>query len=153
MQSWSWSVRAAKVRLGHPHTHPLVPVLSENWKMEVRCLFALEASLQYSLLTKCSIGLPWWLRRQRICLQCRRLKFNPCVVKIPWGKEQQPTPVLLPRESHGQRGLAGCIPWGYKESDTTEQLIFHSHICYRKILKVNTRNILKISLPLSGSAV
>ena len=34
----------------------------------------------------------------------------------------QPTPVLLPGESHGQRGLAGYSPWGHKESDTTEQL-------------------------------
>ena len=23
-------------------------------------------------------------------------------------------------ESHGQRNLAGCSPWGHKESDTTE---------------------------------
>ena len=30
------------------------------------------------------------------------------------------TPVLLPRESHGKRSLAGCCPWGHKESDTTE---------------------------------
>ena len=32
----------------------------------------------------------------------------------------QPTPVCLPAESHGQRGLAGCSPQGRKESDTTE---------------------------------
>ena len=33
----------------------------------------------------------------------------------------QPTPVFfLPGESHGQRSLAGCSPWGLKESDTTE---------------------------------
>ena len=32
----------------------------------------------------------------------------------------QPTPVLLPGESHGQRSLAGYSPEGYKESDTTE---------------------------------
>ena len=25
-----------------------------------------------------------------------------------------PTPVLLPRESHGERSLAGCSPWGCK---------------------------------------
>ena len=31
-------------------------------------------------------------------------------------------PVFLPRESHGQRSLAGYSPWGHKESDTTEQL-------------------------------
>ena len=28
----------------------------------------------------------------------------------------------LPGESHGQRSLVGCSPWGHKESDTTEQL-------------------------------
>ena len=33
---------------------------------------------------------------------------------------QQPTPVFLPGESHGQRSLAGYSPWGLKESDTTE---------------------------------
>ena len=37
----------------------------------------------------------------------------------------QPTPVLLPRQSHGWRSLVGCSPWGREESDTTEQLHFH----------------------------
>ena len=32
----------------------------------------------------------------------------------------QPTPVLLPGESGGQRSLAGYSPWGHRESDTTE---------------------------------
>ena len=35
---------------------------------------------------------------------------------------QQPTPVFLPGEFHGQRSLAGCSPWGPKESDVTERL-------------------------------
>ena len=30
-----------------------------------------------------------------------------------------PPQVFLPGESHGQRSLAGCGPWGRKESDTT----------------------------------
>ena len=34
----------------------------------------------------------------------------------------EPTPVLLPGESHGQRSLAGYSPWGCKESDVTERL-------------------------------
>ena len=38
----------------------------------------------------------------------------------------QPTPVLLPGESHGGRSLVGYSPWGHKESDTTEQLHFTS---------------------------
>ena len=29
---------------------------------------------------------------------------------------------ILPGESHGQRSLVGCSPWGLKESDTTEHL-------------------------------
>ena len=31
-----------------------------------------------------------------------------------------PTPVFLPGESQGQRGLEGCRLWGHTESDTTE---------------------------------
>ena len=38
----------------------------------------------------------------------------------PWRRAWQPTSVTLPRESHGQRSLAGCSPWGDKELDTTE---------------------------------
>ena len=42
-----------------------------------------------------------------------------------WRRKWQPTPVLLPRESHGQRSLVGCSPWGHEELDTTERLHFH----------------------------
>ena len=40
-------------------------------------------------------------------------------------REWQPTPVLLPGESHGQRSLAGYSPCGHKESDMTEQLTLY----------------------------
>ena len=40
-------------------------------------------------------------------------------------KQWQPTPVLLPGNSHGRRSLVGCSPWGLDESDTTERLHFH----------------------------
>ena len=36
-------------------------------------------------------------------LQCRRHGFNPWVGKIPWRTKWQPTPILLPGKSHGQR--------------------------------------------------
>ena len=29
-----------------------------------------------------------------------------------WRRKWQPTPVFLPGESHGQRSLVGCNPWG-----------------------------------------
>ena len=68
------------------------------------------------------MGLPWWLRWYRICLQCRRLGFDPWIGKIPWRREWQPTAVFLPREFHGQRSLVGYSPRGCKESDPTKQL-------------------------------
>ena len=51
--------------------------------------------------------------------QCRRQELDPWARKIPWRREWQPTPVLLPGEAHGQRSLAGYSPWGLKESDMT----------------------------------
>ena len=58
-------------------------------------------------------------RKESVC-QCRRPRFNPWVKKIRWRREWQPTSVLLPRESQGQRSLTGYSPWGHKESDMTE---------------------------------
>ena len=49
----------------------------------------------------------------------------PGLERFPWRREWQPTPVLLPGESHGQRSLVGYSPRGRKESDTTERLHFH----------------------------
>ena len=66
-------------------------------------------------------GLPWWLRQWRICLQCKRPGFDLWVRKIPWRRAWLPTPVFLPGESHGQRSLVDCNPWGCKR-DTNEQL-------------------------------
>ena len=50
----------------------------------------------------------------------KRPGFNPWMEKIPCRRAWQPTPVFLPREFDGQRGLAGWSPKGSTESDTTE---------------------------------
>ena len=42
----------------------------------------------------------------------------------PCKREWQPTPAFLSGESHGLSRLAGYSPWGCKELDTTEQLIY-----------------------------
>ena len=47
------------------------------------------------------LGLSWWLRWQRICLQCGRPGFGSWIGKIPWRRAWQPTPVFLP----------GVSPW------------------------------------------
>ena len=59
-----------------------------------------------------------------ICLQCQRPGFDPWVGNIPWRRQWQPAPVLLPGKSHGQRSLVGYSPWGREESVPTEQLHF-----------------------------
>ena len=56
------------------------------------------------------------------CRRCRRRRFYPWVRKVPWRRAWQPARVFSPRESHGQRSLVGCSPWGHTESDTTERL-------------------------------
>ena len=47
--------------------------------------------------------------------------------KIPWRRKWQPTPVLLPGKTRGQRSLEGYSPWGRKEWDMAEQLSKHVH--------------------------
>ena len=59
------------------------------------------------------------------------------VGKIPWRREWQPTPVLLPGGSHGQRSLAGYSPWSRKEWDMAE----------RYTSNTNTQTIEYISSP------
>ena len=49
----------------------------------------------------------------------------PGLGRSPGEGKWQPTPVLLPGESHGARSLVGYSSWGCKESDTTERLHFH----------------------------
>ena len=68
--------------------------------------------------------LSWWLRLQRIHLQCGRPGFDPWVGKIPERRERLPTPVFNPGEFQGLYS-----PWGRKDSDTTEQLsLAHSRV-------------------------
>ena len=48
------------------------------------------------------------------------LGFSSWVVKIPWRRAWQPTPVFLPGKFHGQTILVGYSPWGHKGLDTSE---------------------------------
>ena len=54
--------------------------------------------------------------------------FDPWVREISWRRAQQPNPVFLPAESHGQRSLAACCQC-HTESDTTEAI---QHTCTHK---------------------
>ena len=63
--------------------------------------------------------------------------FYPWVGKVSWRREWQPTPLLLPGESHGQRSLVSYSPWGRKESAMSEQLPL-SYVIYGSSLEVQT---------------
>ena len=68
------------------------------------------------------MGFPWWLRWQRIHLQCSRPRFDPWVRNIPWRRGWHPITALLPGEFHGQRSLvAGCVVDGVTKNQC-EQL-------------------------------
>ena len=60
------------------------------------------------------------LKKKKIYLHCGKPEFHPWVGKISWRREEQPTLVFLPGESHGQRSLADYSPWDCKELDTTQ---------------------------------
>ena len=49
----------------------------------------------------------WWLGGRESVYQCRRCRFNHWVGKIPQRKKWEPTPVFLPRKSHGQNQPGG----------------------------------------------
>ena len=56
------------------------------------------------------------------------------MLKIPWRRKWQPTPVFLPGEFQGQRSLAGYSPWGHRELNTTELLTLTPlHFCISKV--------------------
>ena len=59
--------------------------------------------------------------------RCKRRTFNPWVWKIPGRRAWQPTPVLLPGESHGQRSLVGYGPWDCKETRLSYCARAHTH--------------------------
>ena len=79
-----------------------------------------------------------WLPR---CHQCRRSGFDSWAGKIPWRKKWQPTPILLPGKSHGQRNLEAYSPWSCKESNMTEHARIPGYLPYQ--LEISLSILLK----------
>ena len=61
----------------------------------------------------------WWLSGKESTCNAGDNGFSPWVRLIPSRRKWQPTPVLLPGESHVQRSLAGYSQRSHKESDVT----------------------------------
>ena len=86
--------------------------------------------------------------------QCRRSKrcgFDLWVGKIPWRRAWQPTPVVLPGKSHGQRILAEHSPWGSQTVRHDEQLNHHHHVQAKKVQWTHGRSTVgQTMVPLSS---
>ena len=63
----------------------------------------------------------WVTEQQQQMQEMQEIGGLIWVGKIPWRRAWQPTPLLLPGKSHGQRSLEGYSPWGHKELDMTER--------------------------------
>jgi len=65
------------------------------------------------------MGLPCWLRRQRVCLQFRSPGWDPWVRKIRWRREWLPTHCL---EISMDRGAWRATVHGVAKSQTRERV-------------------------------
>ena len=83
---------------------------------------------------RCIINNLQWYRIQ---LPVHETQIDSWIRKIPWRRKWQPTPVISPGKSHGQRKtvrlqsmeshrVRSYNPWGHKESDMAEQLGIHT---------------------------
>ena len=112
-----------------PLKFPAIVVLSVSSFMPVNSYF-----IYLGAPTLGAYGLPWWLRRWTVCLQCGRSGFHPWVGKIPWRRARQPTPVFLPGESHGQRNLVAAIHRVAESQTWLQWLRTHAYIAFRAYL-------------------
>ena len=98
--------------INHLFIHLLIYLHAYIFTYESIKLFVIYPS------THLSTGLPRGLGGKESCGQCRRHrhKFDPWVGKMPWRRARQPSPASLPGESPGQSSLAGCSPWGHRNT-------------------------------------
>ena len=86
-----------------------------------------EINLEIRINIHTLLGFPGGADGKESARNARRLGFDSWIRKISWSRKQQPTPVFLPEEFHGQRSLVGYSPWGHKEMDMTEGANTYTH--------------------------
>ena len=112
--SWRWSY-LGKVRYLHCESEEAAPE-------KVSFQLSQGGDFGFCLHGCFDSGLQWGCLNSLLVFPGGSAKFDPWVGKIPWRREQLPTPVFWPGEFHEQRSLAGYSPWSWTESDTTEWL-------------------------------
>ena len=99
--------------------------LRADFRVE-RCPVFLSYTQALEVRQQLHLGL-WWRETSGLDLlrDAAIQYFKGSLKRSAWRRQWHPTPVLLPRKSHGWRSLEGCSPWGRWGSDTTEWLHFH----------------------------
>ena len=95
--------------------HPASALMQQTWFcLVVASLFHLMGSRWQWFVNPLWQPLLYVSRGILMIWQNHKEWFKPSLFK--W----QPPPGFLPGESHGQRNVVGCSPWGHTEWDTTE---------------------------------
>ena len=59
-----------------------------NWAIREAYIIVYNVAYSFILVSfMVLIGLPWWLNGKEPTCQCRRCRFNPWIMKIPWRRK------------------------------------------------------------------
>ena len=103
------------------HDWTVMMNIDKTWEMFTDCgkyLRLWNKNGKLYLVFFCIDLMPHYLFQIIKCSQ-NTAKDSPFLFTLD-SRQRQPTPVLLPGESHGRRSLVGCHLWGRTESDMTE---------------------------------
>ena len=112
-KSWGTSLVAQRLRLRDPNAGGPGSIMPQLWvhMLQLKISQVTTRAPRVALVVKGTTS------------QCRRRKRRgsiPGSGRSPGGGHGHPLQYSCQENPHGQRGLAGCGPWGRKESDTTE---------------------------------
>ena len=116
------------------HTHSISEYFSEedeNTSLQRYTLLFIIALFMIATMWKQPVSFS-----VKISQQCKSPGFNPWVGKMPWRREWQTIPIVLPGEFHEQRSLAGYSRRSRKELDITEWTDASELWCWRRLLRV-----------------
>ena len=79
------------------------------------------------------------------------LPFQPNLFLLSiWRRQWHPTPVLLPRKSHGRRSLVSCNPWVAKSWTQLSYFTFTFHIYALEMEMATHSRVLAWRIPQTG---
>ena len=109
---------------GHPSTYwektsPLIFPKQQQQALNISACISRNSALRQPSTP--SVSSP----QKRIIYSPAARSTDPRVTLQAWEVNDNPTPVFLPGEFHGQRSLVSYSPWGCKESDMTERHSLH----------------------------